>query len=941
MNQAPELIELVSLYNGNIFGPGETVIASSMPEKNRSAWLNLLKKEYHLGDHSLWANWVRLSPGEHGVGVFRLEDQFIVTFLYKTLEGDTRDGGGFLYHWVVFTHEQMLQFAGNWAGLLDVIRRHHAQYETQFQYGKMVMLNPIQVRVAQLPMVRSLKISPDLAQTILATLFTDNTASVALVNVPQQERIHIAQSVINLLPPPLRGIMPFALSQVENGNKDLFLYFESTPYARYQVDWETGKQNLSANHILASRLIQEAQTGTLTAFHEVWSARLNMMLMPHETYNWREVIRLWAKWLELEQKWKVSLVEPSTLNNVFELLQSDVTVTPQTRYDWLHDSIIKILAHRDERIIMSFTDAVCTQIKRLDANFVATLQQQLLMVHTNFMEHLIRWVMRWMMILEPKADGSWRKLLHDLVLQHTSTIFANDDSKSHEAWFIFLDSQLGTLINSNDWKYILSIAMKAGHPNSSILIMRVMLAKLSTADIQDITQQRRTWVGMLPTEYALLLDPKTGFPDERVIQNLNTFDEAQIDKILQLQINQPSELLENPYVVGLLIEMTEKNPVSRMIYEQGLEWVGNRMKQRNNMDDNALFKMLSYHIKTNSPEAQTYYNLLTDSQFVSYLQFIGKNQRELQSIAIFTQHAHLPLRQFDLITAYMTHQIPPSAYTLEHIVSQLNQPDVMQRFVKNQRQLMYILRQVFATQLPQKTQLTMANWMIEQIEVLWQDNDIEASTAWLVIYHNYVLSNQQAGSIFHQTLTKHFTQLVKQSSVENLRAFMDEGRHRQQTDPDSLEKIRPQLNIASDLIRPVTTRELGDKIVNDHYLFAPLVNGVNELEIAVSQLNVVQNQLRKNEIDLFLLFEQLNKSNIQKYDITQLNTILNRVNELRDHLTELVSEFNKEDGRKGLMGWQNPEQVVNQLLRGENQHPPKSRLGIWLTVVRAYVARKR
>jgi hypothetical protein len=938
------------IYYGNNWGRGARVIASTLYDHpDRDKWYTTLPREYHLGGNEIpWTGWANAPASERGIGIFRRGDKNIIVFLHKTEQGDDRDGGGYLYHWLLVDYKDMLALNGNWLWLIDKIRNEHLSFVRHFDPSRLVELAQMLIHPAQIQQFTKPLDQYQLAEAILNACFVDKDVSIFISNIPTvEERARIAQQIINILPPALRGILPFTLTHVAYGNQNTYLDFDSPNHAKYQVDWISQKNNLpKPTHIVARLLIECLQAEKLDTFHQQWNERLTVW-MREEKGNWRTVMHKWATWLHIEQTWNRPTFDEAIFKDLFHLLDGDVTLTSPMRYKWLTESIDKLLAHPHAVLREQFTGTVCQQIQRLDDTQIVTLHQYLRSLLPVYNENLIRWLLRWQIKLDKKWNNGWDEIVRQLFMSHTTDVFQMSDITTHKEWLVFIQSQLAWLMSQDDWYHILGIGIQSEYSVSNNLVIHYIIQILDVANIERFMKQYAIWMQKLPNEYALLVGSQAGIADDHVINTLRSFPSSDIEKIIQLQLKYPTALFKHLRFVELLVdEALKRDEASKRneqtIYDQGVMWVHQAFQNGDVFDDNILFRMLYYFLmQNNQADAQLYYQSFDDTQFDTFFTYITpytSNAPHLMTMLVMLNYSNnKPLRQFHVLSTQIQMNQSYSPYAIQHIIESLNMPDVSHEFIRDQYHPMYIQMTFESMNIMPEIKDQLFYWMLNQARACWMVHRVEDSGYWLVLCCQY---GQGHENHLHNFFAQ---QIIAQSSLDDLSTFLQYGRNIKTNSPELINLLQPLLQRAQDSLRQVHTRELADKILREQFLIIPLLTGLDELEKAFTHLNGLYAQIEREEIDLSQLVDLLQGCSQNQNIPHDLNALPKRIKDLQMQLSDLIRDFERDDIPKfKLLGTsrKSAEDVIDELLRGENKNPPKSRLAMWFSVMRGWIHRK-
>jgi len=312
------------LYYGNIYGPGQLVIAYTSEEVASN--VESFASAYRLGigekDPERWRN---LPVGLAAEAVFAAEDgSAVVTTLYKPNSGDIR--GSYYYHWVFLSRKRTTALGGAWDLVFEALAKSEPADLREVYPQPKQRTGHLQLRFAASQIEQSVRRHTErffeefkqpqdrlTAAQIVSLCLRGGEACVIKGIKTLPERLSAVLSTAALLPPPLRGFVSFATGVRHVEGCDVAIKFIDDDQAygssNYVVAWSAETKTFVGHlkppddlHPLVKRLLQAANDSpnALQQIHDKWSERSAALISHYD--NPQHALQIFMRWIELDER---------------------------------------------------------------------------------------------------------------------------------------------------------------------------------------------------------------------------------------------------------------------------------------------------------------------------------------------------------------------------------------------------------------------------------------------------------------------------------------------------------------------------------------------------------------------------------------------------------------------------------------------------------------
>jgi hypothetical protein len=522
--------EFEHLYYGNIYGPGQVVIAATGGAFSRA---EACAANYKLGsaDRDSY-RWHNLPAGLATEAVFTVGNGAVVTTLHKWPGGDGR--GSYYYHWVFLSRRRTTDLWGAWDLVFAALaaaepKNLYEAYPRPNQKADYFRLRFTAQQIQQSAEKHTQRFFHEFprpedrrtAAQIISLCLRGGDACVITGIKTLPERLKAALSVAALLPPPLRVLASFAtgVRHVDGCAAAIkFIDADQTSGSDYVVNWSAEAKTFTGYreppkdlHPLAERLLRAADDGpgALQRLHDKWSERGAALMAHHD--DAQRALAMLMRWIDLDERWD-SGRDLAVFAELAALLVDDDSVEMQRRQALWRQIITQAAGDPESPHIAEIG-------KALSAHFH---KQPILLPNDVLRDALFSAARRsdglgaYHLTIRLLAEGylprsSWQDMPLKLALEHLRALTQPNDVI--KALLAFERSKWD---HSADWLQLLGDGLNAVSGQNVFLseddalqLFELCLAHLSPMEIAELLTAKVRWLSQLPQELAKAL---SGWP---------------------------------------------------------------------------------------------------------------------------------------------------------------------------------------------------------------------------------------------------------------------------------------------------------------------------------------------------------------------------------------------------------------------------------------------
>lgn len=572
--------EFNHFYYGNIYGPGQVVIASTAEARSE---VESVIVAYRLGSGEKDPErWRRLPAGLTAEAVFAVGDGgAVVTTLHKWSGGDER--GSFYYHWVFLSRRRTAGLRGAWDLVFRALAATEPEnlreaYPRADQKTDYITLHFTAQQIQQsasehtTSFFREFALPQDrlTAARIISLCLRGGDACVITGIETLPNRLSAALSMAALLPPPLRVFASFATGVRHVDDCAVIIKFtdaNQTHGSDYVVNWSAEAKTFTGYrepptdlHPLVQRLLQAANDSprALQQLHDKWSER-SAALMAYQN-DAQQALTILMRWIELDERWDGGR-DLAVFAELAALLVDDPSVEEQRRQAFWEEIITQAASDPASPYISKIGSALSEYLGSTPNSFPDTLRGTLFGAASGD-NGLAAYHLAIRLLAEGYLPRSnWQAMPLELALTHIRTRRQSHDVI--EALYAFEGSQWD---HGADWSLLLDAGVvTVSQPGASLsqedalVLLRLCLAHLSPAQMAALLDVQARWLSQLPQTLA---DALSGWPrpGANTLQALRThFPETEADRALLailLALHPPKDVtwLANSQTIVLLMQ---------------------------------------------------------------------------------------------------------------------------------------------------------------------------------------------------------------------------------------------------------------------------------------------------------------------------------------------------------------------------------------------------